>query len=329
METAAYERRLERLVDLSVDHGHDAYADVAWDEPGWELRPDDPRLRVPEWDVLAALPVYRDASSDERSRLSLHRIAGIMRVGWEFENILQQGLLAHLLRRPNGTPEFRYIHHEVMEESQHSLMFNEFVVRSGTNAAGMPAWLRGFGALTVMPLGKRFPELFYVFVLGGEVPVDVMQRRMLRDGIAHPLVERILAIHVEEETRHVSFAASYLRRRVPELGRLRRGILSLLTPIVFGVMARLMVAPTPSFLHREGIPASDLRAAMRRRETRDLLDEIGRRPRRMMVELGLMNRAARRLWIVFGLGDPRADRRRGRARPTASGAADDLASRAA
>ena len=70
-----------------------------------------------------------------------------------------------------------------------------------------------------MLLGRRFPELFFIFVLGGEDPIDHVQRETLRsERELHPLLERIMRIHVTEEARHLSFARHYLKREVPKLG---------------------------------------------------------------------------------------------------------------
>jgi len=56
-------------------------------------------------------------------------VATAMQVGTEFENLLQRGLLAYAYRLRPGAPEFRYLHHEVIEESQHTMMFREFANR--------------------------------------------------------------------------------------------------------------------------------------------------------------------------------------------------------
>ena len=46
---------------------------------------------------------------------------------------------------------------------------------------------------------------------------------MLREGkTLHPIMERVMAIHVAEEARHISFAHEYLRKRVPHLPRRKR-----------------------------------------------------------------------------------------------------------
>src|SRR5438270_8949384 len=88
--------------------------------------------------------------------------------------------------------------------------------------------LMQFGSRGVVKLGRRFPELFFLFVLGGEEPIDYVQRQELRGGHdVHPLLERIMRIHVTEEARHLSFARHYLKRNVPKLGWFRRTMLAL------------------------------------------------------------------------------------------------------
>ena len=65
-----------------------------------------------------------------------------------------------------------------------------------------------------MKLGSRFPELFFIFVLGGEDPIDHLQRETLRsERDLHPLFEMIMRHHVTEEARHLSFAASLPQAR--------------------------------------------------------------------------------------------------------------------
>ena len=67
----------------------------------------------------------------------------------QFENLLQRGLLSYAFRLPNGAPEYRYLHHEIIEESQHSLMFQELVNRSGLPVKGMPLGLRALASTRV------------------------------------------------------------------------------------------------------------------------------------------------------------------------------------
>ena len=290
-----------RLNRQSVDKHHDAYADIAWDSPELAIGPDDPRCTLFDFDPLALTGWYRAQPPEVQARIGLHRVCAAFRVGMQFENLLQRGLLAFAFRLPNGAPEYRYLHHEVIEESQHSLMFQELVNRSEMPVKGMPLWLRLVAPPTVTVIQRAFPELFFFLVLGGEDPVDYLQRRQLREGSTHPLVERIMRIHITEEARHIAFARTYLKDLVPTLGPVRRTLLATRIPMVLSIMAPLMVDPSME-LHREhGVPKAVLREARRSREGRRLRRESVAKLRRLCVELGLMTPVARRVWKAVGL----------------------------
>ena len=293
-------KTVERLSRQSVDKHFDAYGDVGWDEPDMAIDPDDPRFGIWGFDPIGKTDWYRELPPEVRTRLGLHRIATAMRTGWEFENILQRGLLEHAFWMPNGRPEFRYLHHEIVEESQHTMMFQEFVNRSGMDVRGMPRDMKVLSRV-VLWTSRVFPELFFLFVLGGEDPVDYLQRRQLRSGDAHPLVERIMRIHVTEEARHLSFARQYLKQRVPELGVIRRRILADVAPLLFGLMARVMVYPSHQTRRTFGLPRRVFLDAVRSPAGREILQQSVAKPRRLCAELGLMTRPARLLWKAMGV----------------------------
>lgn len=300
--TEAFAALVQRLSTQSVQSHFDAYEDVRWDDPEMAMTADDPRCAVFQFDALGATEWYQNQPPEVQGRIGLYRTAYGMRVGSQFENLLQRGLLAFAYRLPNGAPEFRYIHHEVAEESQHSMMFQEVVNRSGIDVDGMPLVLRFLAAVVLPPVQLFAPPLFFIFVLGGEEPIDHFQRRQLRGQPTHPLIERILRIHVTEEARHLSFARQYLRTEVPKLGQLPRAHLSVATPIVLGIMTPLMVDP-PAQLTRAGVPRDVIRQAVRSPEGRALRVDSVRKIRRFCRDLGLMNPAARLVWRLVGLWD--------------------------
>lgn len=154
---------LSRLNRLSLDKHFNAYTDIAWDDPDYQIDPEDPRWELPTDDPLGGTAWYRKQPQRVRARIGLHDMVMKMKIGLEFESILKRGLLEFAAELPNGAPEFRYAYHEVIEEAQHSLMFQEFVNRSGLDAPGMPADVR-FAARRVPLLGRWFPELFFMFV---------------------------------------------------------------------------------------------------------------------------------------------------------------------
>ena len=306
-QTARPERKLPDLIPRlnrqSVEKHHDAFGDIAWDDPDLAIGPDDPRCGLFAFDPLAQTDWYRAQTPELQARIGLHRVCAAFKVGMQFENLLQRGLLAHAFRLPNGAPEYRYLHHEVIEESQHSLMFQELVNRSQMPVRGMPLWLRTLATLAVPVFNRLLPEQFFILVLGGEDPVDHLQRKQLREGTTHPLVERIMKIHITEEARHIAFARTYLKDLVPRLGRYRRHALALRTPIVLWIMVPLMVDPTPELHRHHGVPKAVLREARRSPAAAQLRKDSAAKLRRLCRELGLMGPAARFVWRRCGLYD--------------------------
>ena len=293
---------LARLSRQSVVKHFDAYADVAWDDPEMAIDRADPRWELDAADPLGGTEWYRQLPQADRAGLGLDLIASKMKIGLQFEGILKRGLLLFAAGLPNNAPEFRYAYHEIIEEAQHSLMFQEFVNRSGFDAAGLNR-LDRFGAGLVAGLGHRFPPLFFVFVLGGEEPIDHVQRRALKNGTTlHPLSERIMRIHVTEEARHLSFARHYLKREVPGLSRWKQAQLAVGAPLILSVMARMMLQPSRQIVSRYQIPADVIDAAYthnpgHRAATLESLQKV----RQLCSELGLLKGPYERLWKLLGL----------------------------
>ncbi len=293
---------VSRLSHQSVVKHFDAYADIAWDAEEFRIDPADPLWELTEDDVLGASDWYRAQPQAGRARLGLHLVAHFMKIGLQFEGVLKQGLLAFAAGLPNRSPEFRYVYHEVIEEAQHSLMFQEFVNRSGFDLPGLTG-VNGFLAGRVPMLAKLFPELFFVFVLGGEDPIDHVQRQALRRSQpVHPLLRRIMQIHVTEEARHLCFARHYLKESVPRLGRVRRGLLAVGAPVVLSIMAQLMMRPSPAIVREYGIPKAVIDRTYthnprHRANTLAALDKV----RSLAGELGLITPRTRRLWQALGI----------------------------
>src|SRR5207249_854561 len=92
-----------------------------------------------------------------------------------------------------------------------------------------------------------------------------VQRTALRSGQPiHPLLRRIMQIHVTEEARHLCFARHYLRAAVPRLGAAARARLALQAPLVLGQMAQAMLRPSADVVRTHGIPADVIAEAYTR-----------------------------------------------------------------
>jgi hypothetical protein len=298
----AYRKLLSRLSHQSVVKHFDAYADIAWDDPRYAVDADDDRWGLNDDDPLARTSWYQGLAPDRRRRLVLDLTASKMKTGLQFESVLKRGLLEFAFELPNGSPEFRYAYHEVIEEAQHALMFQEFVNRSGYPAAGLSR-SDAFAARQVSSLGRRFPALFFIFVLGGEDPVDHMQRQILRSGKElPPILERIMRIHVTEEARHLSFARHYLKRTVPQLSRTRRAVLAVGAPLILSQMAAVMMQPDKGIVRRHQIPDEVVRDAFTESDAHraEVMASL-RKVRQLCTELGLLRQPYKQLWKKLDL----------------------------
>ena len=227
-------------------------------------------------------------------------------MGWHFENLLQQAFLHRSLHLKETTTEFRYLHHEVVEESQHTLMFNELYNRVGLPAKGIPALLLHLAETIVPVLAQFAPVPFFILVLGGEDPIDFLQRKWIAEGVQHPLVEKVVRTHVTEEARHVSFAQTSITRYAAEFGELNRHIVGIMAPLALGVLARMMLVPPLEMRRDVNMPRGTVAAAFRTDAGRQYLKDSVAKPRKLMIDAGLMTAPAKLLWKAVGLWDETA-----------------------
>jgi len=307
-----YEERLQTLSDGAVRRNFDPYQDIDWDAPENEIRYDDERWILGEWDPLGRHEWYKSLPKDEQIRIGIHRFALMSKVGLQFEQGLVAGIMLSNVES-NQTNEIRATTHESVEEGNHILMFNELVRRTGIDTMGAPSKFRKQIPI-VTALGTKFPALFWFGVLAGEEPIDHTQKEVLRNSAnVHPLMARIMAIHVAEEARHISLAHEKLKVEVPKMSRLGRAALAVMVPGLMIQLARIIAKPSRKECAAMGIPpevAEEVwgKSAESRKYWADLFPDT----RMLADELGLRkgNLLGRLAWKAWGI-DGRASRYRG------------------
>ncbi|CAN5452559.1 diiron oxygenase [soil metagenome] len=297
-----YAERLRTLSEASVEQHFDAFLDIDWDHPDYAIDPDDDRWILPQVDVLGRHPWYRGLPKDEQRRIGLYRQANITKVGLQFEQILIAGLMQYAFSLPNGSPEFRYSTHEATEECHHTQMFQEFVNRSGQDVSGGSLFFRTIGPLLPMA-AKLAPYGFFFGVLAGEEPIDHVQKTVLRAGDdMHPLLQRIMQIHVAEEARHIGFAHQYLQHQSPKLSRPERAVLSVVVPVVMRWLCDEIIVPTRKAQRDMGIPSSVMKDLYwDRPESKKFLRDLFGDVRMLAEDVGMMNPVSRRVWRRMGI----------------------------
>lgn len=294
-----YVEMLATLSEGSVRRNFNPYTDIDWNDPEFAVTENDPRWVLPATDPLGRHPWYQAQPLEKQIAIGMWRQANVAKVGLHFESILIRGLMQYSFWVPNGSPEYRYCLHESVEECNHTMMFQEMVNRIGADVPGMPRMLRWLSPIIPLAAGP-LPIVFFFGVLAGEEPIDHTQKNVLREGKSlHPIMERVMAIHVAEEARHISFAHEYLRKRVPKMNRRRKFWLSLHVPLIMRVLCSAIVKPPRSFWKEFDIPKSvrkDLffHSPDSRQWLRDMFGDV----RMLCYETGLMNRFARLMWRI-------------------------------
>ncbi|MGX1773725.1 AurF N-oxygenase family protein [Nocardia brasiliensis] len=294
-----YRETLQTLSYGSVHRRFDPYIDIDWDGTEFAVDPTDPRWILPAADPLGAHKWYRALPEERQIEIGLWRQANIAKVGLQFENLLIRGMMQYVFDLPNGSPEFRYCTHEAVEECNHTMMFQELVNRIGADVPGMRRSIKIIGPIVPF-LATIFPEWFFTMVLAGEEPIDHGQKSVLRSGKdTHPLLERVMSIHVAEEARHISFAHEYLRERVPRMGRFKKFVLAVVFAPTMRIICDLIAVPTREFRIACDVPRSVVREVYwRSPESRQMLRDFFGDVRMLAQDLGLITPIVRPLWWI-------------------------------
>ncbi|MFT4287817.1 AurF N-oxygenase family protein [Nocardioides sp.] len=306
----SYYDTLRTLSQASVDQHFDAFKDIDWDNPDYAFRMDDERFILTDADEIGRHPWYKTLPKERQIAIGCYRYAQVAKVGRQFEQVLIAGVMQRLIWMEDRNPEFRYATHEVTEETHHTQMFQEAVNRLGIDVAGAPTLFKLIVPL-ITSAGAWFPEAFFVGILAGEEPIDHLQKSIMRAGGSHPMIDRIMQIHIAEEARHIGFAHQYLEHHVPELDPVRKQILAVLYPIIMRGLCDVIMVPSKQARRDMGIPdevAEEIwwGSADSTKLLRDMFSDV----RMLADELGLRNRVTKRIWKLMGI-DGRPARFRG------------------
>jgi hypothetical protein len=308
---AQYEETLRLLSEASVHKHFEAYVDIPWDSPEFKVVADDDRwILSPTADPIGKHPWYQALPREQQIKIGMWRQANVAKVGLQFEQLLIGGVINHVFTLPNDNVEFRYCTHEVIEECNHTLMFQEMVNRVGMDVPGGPGYFKALAPWLALA-GKFLPEVFWTGILAGEEPIDHLQKSFLRSGETfHPIMREVMRIHVAEEARHISFAHKFLARRVPKMSRPGRFALSLAFPTIMRLLCDVIVIPPKQFWDEFDVPdevKKDLFWDLP--ESRDQLAAYFADVRALAEEIGLMNPVSKQVWKLWKI-DGRTSRYR-------------------
>lgn len=230
---------------------------IDWDSPEFAVTPDDDRWIMPNNFDLGASEWYQQLPREKQIEIGMYRYAHVAKVGSEFEEALISGIALRNQLLPSDSEEKRYSTHEAEEEERHILMFNEMVNRIGSKPHGAPSWFRNMSAYVGF-VARRFPVAFWAVVLAGEEPIDHTQRQLLemgRNGTpVHPMLEKVMQVHVAEEARHIGFADRFQKQNIDKLTPLQKKLFAASLPLILRLASDAILKPSPKAIKDMGIP---------------------------------------------------------------------------
>jgi hypothetical protein len=280
----------QHLIDASARKSYDPMRDIDWNEaPIDDALPYLPASITP----LYGTDFYDALTPRERNRLSLHVFAGSMHAGIEFEIVLQHILLRAISGADPKATWMRYTLVELADESRHSLMFAEFIRRSGVPVHRMPRRNRA----RAWAIGHLIPaHLGYIGVLVAEGVLDAFQREVMADPDVHPIARRVCRIHVTEEARHLAYAEEELRRRFAALSRPARRLAGAFGAQLAREIEASIIRPAifEDLWPGRGRELAEL--ARHSGEGRRVIRKAAERAVETLAEVGAIDRWTRRLW---------------------------------
>lgn len=309
---------LDDLSDASVHRSFDPYLDIDWDAPEMAIVEGDPRWKLSyDVDPIGRHPWYQALPEETQIRIGMWRQANVAKVGLQFESVLIRGLMQYSMKLPNGDKRFRYTTHEAKEECNHTLMFQEMVNRIGMDVPGANLPFRLLSPLVPL-VSTVFPSVFFFGVLGGEEPIDHLQKDFLRsDAELHPVMSAVMQLHVAEEARHISFAHHLLRETLPKKNLAQRFALSLTMPIAMRLLLGAIMVPPRQFRREFDVPDSVFREIFwRSPESQAVRRNVFGDVRMLAEQSGMMNPVSRLVWRALGISG-RTSRYRSEPHPVA------------
>jgi hypothetical protein len=311
LEDSHFER-VQALSTATTRLRFDPYVDIDWDAPDNALDKNDPRWQLdPNTDPLAATDWYAEQPLQRRIDMGRWITANTLKATIQFEQMLIRGVVHYAGNLQNGSPVFRYLMHELIDEANHIQMFQEFINRTGEDVPGMRRGSRFVGPILGF-IGGYASIFHFIGVLCGEQPLHYQQTLQHRGaGSVPPLLNKITYIHLAEEARHITFADDYLAQRMQSSSRFRRATYAIAFPFYLRWLIGESMGPPRAFARQFGVPRRVFKSAYwRSAQSRRMLAESAADVRRIADDLGLHTAWSRWIWRLFGV-EGRVPRYRG------------------
>lgn len=292
MKTEVDQTFVSHLSDSAQRKSFDPWCDI-----DWSVAFDDSRFYLPPDLVsLYGTELWNSMTREQQVRLSLHEASSTLAQGLWFENILGFKLLDYLYRANPQESHFYWMLQEVSDECRHSMMFGEFIRRSGT------PWYKPEWWATYVANFTRFvaPKVsVFLAVLAAEATTDYLNRRVMQDPGCHPIMRQIARIHVIEEARHLGYARHWLEENYAEMPLPVRVTIRVQAPIV--TMTLLSQLVSSRVYDKVGLPPEAASLARRNPARRRVWQDSCAELIVFLDQIGAVNWRVAPVWRALGM----------------------------
>lgn len=292
MKTEVDQTFVSHLSDSAQRKSFDPWCDI-----DWSVAFDDSRFYLPPDLVsLYGTELWNSMTREQQVRLSLHEASSTLAQGLWFENILGFKLLDYLYRANPQESHFYWMLQEVSDECRHSMMFGEFIRRSGT------PWYKPEWWATYVANFTRFvaPKVsVFLAVLAAEATTDYLNRRVMQDPGCHPIMRQIARIHVIEEARHLGYARHWLEENYAEMPLPVRVTIRVQAPIV--TMTLLSQLVSSRVYDKVGLPPEAASLARRNPARRRVWQDSCAELIAFLDQIGAVNWRVAPVWRALGM----------------------------
>jgi hypothetical protein len=292
MKTEVDHAFVSHLSDAAHRKSFDPWRDIDWSVPF-----DDSYFYLPPDLVsLYGTELWSSMTREQQVRLSMHEASSTLAQGLWFENILGFKLLDYLYRANPHEPHFYWMLQEVADECRHSMMFGEFIRRSGTPWY-QPEWWATYAANFTRFVAPKVSV--FLGVLAAEATTDYLNRRVMLDPGCHPIMRKIARIHVIEEARHLGYARHWLEENYAELALPIRVWIRVQAPIV--TMTLLSQLVNSRVYDEVGLPPNAASLARRNPAQHRFWQDSCAELIEFLDQIGAVNWRIAPVWRVLGM----------------------------
>lgn len=293
---------------LRMPFPNESIESIDWDVEEYQVTPNDPRWIAPADFDIGAHSWYQELPEEKQIDIGKYRIAQIARVGGEFEAGLIMGMAKLNMSLPSSDPMKRYMLVEAEEEHRHMEMFDKMITQIGVEPAGAPEWFH-MTSYFAAPVARYMSVGFMALVLMGEEPIDHMQKKLVAMADSgreiHPMVERVMRIHIAEEARHIGFADGYVEQGFEKLSLANQALFAVAAPILQKRAINTILKPSGKALQDMGVPKQVAKEVWWNSENgQQTLYDVSTSMYKRAKKLGIAeHRLARAAWRNLGHGE--------------------------